>query len=317
MVITVLNIPNFYSSYYLLGLHQEFKIRFKKDSRFVKYYNRPFLIFKVNDKIGVINNDDPSSVIKELYDLSTLYFVTNKLKDEYSYSQEKVKPLFPHYPINILLLYLRIFGFNLFIFLKFKDIIHEIYTYIRRPHYKNQEIRNLKKDYVFFSARIWKKESEANRIRAEFIKFCKSESRIKFEGGFVPRIDGKNLGFDNEVNKLNYSAVTFSKLSARSKVVLNNPAVGGAVSWRLAEYLNQGLFVLSFPFKIELPQNLDHGKELHFVESTMEYKTVFDKIFDEPDYHEKVSRNGKYYFDSFCTPRAQAKYIIDLLLRYE
>jgi hypothetical protein len=36
-------------------------------------------------------------------------------------------------------------------------------------------------------------------------------------------------------------------------IALNNPAVCGAVSWRLAEYLNQGLFVLSFPFKIELP----------------------------------------------------------------
>jgi hypothetical protein len=225
-----------------------------------------------------------------------------------------VIPLFPHYPVNILLLYLRFFGLNLFRFLKLKDIIREMYIYVRRPYYKNQENGKVKGDFVFFSARIWKKELEANRIRAEFIKFCKSESRIKFEGGFISRIDGDNMGFESEINERQYSARMFSKLSARSKVVLNNPAVGGAVSWRLAEYLNQGLFVLSFPFKIELPEDFVNQENIHFIDSTYEYKAVFDIILESPDYHKKVSKNGKKYFDSFCTPQKQAQYIIKSIL---
>jgi hypothetical protein len=64
-------------------------------------------------------------------------------------------------------------------------------------------------------------------------------------GGFVPRSDGFNYGYDQELNKEIYQV---SFLGAKSMIALNNPAVCGAVSWRLAEYLNQGLFVLSFPF---------------------------------------------------------------------
>jgi hypothetical protein len=314
MVINILNIPNYYSSYYLLGLSQNFKIKFKQEERFVKYNNRPILIFSINDRLGVIDNDDPGAVVVELYNLSTLYFVTNKLLNSESYNRLKVIPLFPHYPVNILLLYLRFFGLNLFRFLKLKDIIREMYIYVRRPYYKNQENGKVKGDFVFFSARIWKKELEANRIRAEFIKFCKSESRIKFEGGFISRIDGDNMGFESEINERQYSARMFSKLSARSKVVLNNPAVGGAVSWRLAEYLNQGLFVLSFPFKIELPEDFVNQENIHFIDSTYEYKAVFDIILESPDYHKKVSKNGKKYFDSFCTPQKQAQYIIKSIL---
>lgn len=114
MVITILNIPNFYSSYYLLGLSKEFRLHYKIDNRFTKYNNKPVLIFQVNNTIGVIDNDDPVGVIQELYEVCNLYFATNKLKEHQSYDQEKVRPLFPHYPVAILPLYFGLFGINLF-----------------------------------------------------------------------------------------------------------------------------------------------------------------------------------------------------------
>jgi hypothetical protein len=313
--ITVLNIPNFYSSYYLLGLSQEFKVRFKIDKRFIKFNNKPLLVFQVNDKIGVIDNDDPTGVDQELYDLTDIYFATNKLIDDNSYNQKKVKPLYPHYPVNILPLYLSLFGLNLVRFIKIKDVAREIYILMRRPPYKKYKGIPVKGNFVFFSSNIWKKEPQANDIRAEFMRFCKEESRIEFEGGFIPRCDGDNLGFDKQLNSVRYSPRKFAKLNSKSKIVLNNPAVCGAVSWRLAEYLNQGLFVLSFPFKIELPQNIYHGQQSHFIESTTDYKSIFDYISDNPEYHEKVAISGKNYFDVFCAPKAQAKYVIDQLLK--
>lgn len=313
--IRLLNIPNFYSSYYLLGLSEEFKVRFKIDKRFVKFNNKPILIFQINDKIGIIDNDDPIGVNQDLYELATIYFSTNKLIDVDSYNQKKVKPLYPHYPVNILPLYLSLFGFSLLRFLKLKDIAREIYILSKRPFYKEHKYVEVKENFVFFSSSIWKKEPQANKIRAEFIRFCKEESRIDFKGGFIPRSDGNNFGFDNELNKVKYSPRMFSKLSAKSKIALNNPAVCNAVSWRLGEYLNQGLFVLSFPFKIELPINLCQNQQVHFIETTMDYKSVLDKILDEPEYYEKVATNGKTYFDTFCTPRAQAKYVVGALLK--
>lgn len=313
-IIQVLNIPNFYSSYYLLGLSQMYNVQFKMDSRFTKFNNKPLLIFKVNNSIAVIDNDDPTGVHPELYDLASIYFVTNKLINHDSYKQPKVKPLYPHYPVNIASLYCSIFGWDLFRYLKFKDVFQQVYILLRRPSYQ-QFKRSFKKDnFIFFSSNIWKKEPETNQIRAEFIRFCKADKRIVFKGGFIPRSDRNNYGFDTELNNEKYSPKVFSKLSASSKIALNNPAVCGAVSWRLAEYLNQGLFVLSFPFKIELPQNFKQNTEVHFIEQTMEYKAVFDKIINNPAYHEAVATNGKNYFDAYCTPQAQAKYVVDSIL---
>lgn len=312
--IQLLNIPNFYSSYYLLGLTQLYKVKFKMDKNFIKFNNKPILIFKLNDKIVAIDNDDPTGVNQELYELTSIYFVTNKLKDDDSYSQHKVKPLYPHYPVNIVSLYLSVFGLSLFRYLKLKDLARQINILLKRPFYKQYKKCTKKENFIFFSSNIWKKEPETNQIRAEFIRFCKADDRIEFKGGFIPRSDGNNYGYDNELNRVKYSPKIFSKLSNNSQIALNNPAVCGAVSWRLAEYLNQGLFVLSFPFKIELPQNFTHGSEVYFIEQTTEYKLVLDKILDNSGFYEAIATNGKFYFDNYCTPETQAKYIVESLL---
>ena len=311
--IILLNIPNYYSSYYLLALKQKFKIKFKMDNRFRKFNNSPKLIFELDEIVFVIDNDDPSGVNKELYDVAKVYFVTNKLKGVDEYEQEKVRPLFPHYPVNITLLYLKTFGVKLFRYLGWKQVLRQLYIFTKRPVYKQRLKFPDIGQFVFFSSRIWKKEPEANNLRAAFIKFCKSDKRIKFQGGFIPRSDGHNFGFDDEISSTKYSPKTFSKLSSKSMLALNNPAVCGAVSWRLAEYLNYGLFILSFPFKVELPIELRQDKEVHFVTSPDEYKSVLDKILDKPQYHKSLSVSAKEYFDSFCTPQAQAIYIRNIL----
>ena len=310
MLIKILNIPSFYSNYYLLGFSNEFKIKYQLDSRFVKYNNKPVLVFEVENLIGIIDNDDPSDIVQELYGICNIYFVTNKLKVAPSYQQEKVRPLFPHYPVNILSLYFGLFGINLFRHIKVKELIRQVYIQLRRPVYENKRVKQITNKFVFFSSNIWKKEPYANTIRAEFIRFCKKDSRIKFEGGFVSRSDGNNLGFDDLTNNVVYSPKTFSRLSASSFVVLNNPAVCGAVSWRLAEYLNQGLFVLSFPFEVHLPVAFVHQENIHFIEVAKEYQEVFDKLLNDTEYHDKIASSGKQYFDKWCTPSAQADYIV-------
>lgn len=313
--IKLLNIPNYYSSYYLLGLSLEFKLKYKNDINFIKFHNKPLLIFQIDDKIAVIDNDDPTGVNQELYELVDVYFATNKLIDNDSYNQKKVKPLYPHYPVNIVPLYLSLFRLYLLRHFKFIDLAKQIYILVRRPSYKLHEKSNVKENFIFFTSNIWKKEPQTNQIRAEFIRFCKADSRFDFKGGFIPRSDGDNFGFDNEISSAKYSPKKFSKFSAMSKIALNNPAVCGAVSWRLAEYLNQGLFVLTFPFKIELPQNVRPDVAMSFIQKTTEFKNVIDKIVHDHDFYETIRMNGKIYFETYCTPRAQAKYIAKLVLQ--
>lgn len=312
--VTLLNIPNFYSSYYLLGLSEKFRLEFRPEPNFSKYNNRGFVIFEVEGKIGVVDNHDPVGVDQELYSRADLYFATNKLLDNPSYQQEKVRPLFPHYPINIIPLYIRLFGFRLLFSLKPKDLAREFYVLNSRPKYKLLGDNYQYGNYIFFSGSTWKKEPWANQIRADFIRSCKANSRIKFEGGFIPRSDGNNFGFDSELNQVKYTPKKFSELSAKSLVSLNNPAVLGAVSWRLAEYWNFSSFVLSFPFAIDLPVVPENGKEICFVESSSQYEGILDKVLQEPEFHRLISKGGKDFFDKYCTPSAQANYIISSLL---
>jgi hypothetical protein len=310
----IYNIPNHYSSYYLLGFHKLFKVRYCPTPEFYKYNNDGFIIFSINNKLGVIDNRDPIGVDNELYQKSGLYFATNKLSNVMSYQMDKIRPLFPHYPVNIIKLYLKTFHFYLPLKLRLKDLVKELYIMMKRPSYKkNLYNKNQFSPYVFFSGNIWKKEPWANEVRAEFIRACKNHSKINFEGGFIPRSDGNNFGFDNEISKNKYSPKKFSNLSSKSIVLFNNPAVLGAVSWRLAEYWNSGCFVLSFPFVIDLPIDPIEDQHICFVRRTDEIKNRLDHLLNIPEYHSRIASGGKAYFDQYCTPEGQANYIVNLL----
>lgn len=311
--IVLLSIPNFYSSYYVLGFYKNHSVSYTPDPRFRKYANRGFVIFQIGDKIGVIDNHDPVGVDQDLYEISNLYFATNKLLGVASYDQPKVRPLFPHYPVNIISIYLKLFGMSLLKNLTPKDIAREIYVLNSRPKYRKEGDKYSHGNYVFFSGSTWKKEIWANSIRADFIRACKANPTLNFEGGFIARSDGDNFGFDKELNQKKYSPKVFTALSAKSLISLNNPAVLGAVSWRLAEYWNNSSFVLSFPFSIDLPISPKHGEEIHYVEHEDEYPSIIQRVVDDKAYHQKVAKGGKRFFDVHCTPEAQANYIIQAL----
>lgn len=309
-VIELLAIPNFYSSYYVLGLFQTGRLKYKPAREFEKFKNRGYVIFKIDGKLGIIDNHDPVGVNDELYQASELYFATNKLLNHASYDQEKVRPIFPHYPVNIIPIYLKLFGLDLFLKLKPKDFARELYVLKSRPKFKEVEANYSFDNYVFFSGSTWKKEPWANQIRADFIRACKADARIEFEGGFIPRADGNNFGYEEELNKVKYPPKRFSELSAKSLISLNNPAVLGAVSWRLAEYWENSSFVVSFPFAIDLPITPKHGEQIHYITDSNQYAEVINMIFENPDYHQKIALGGYEFFRQHCTPTAQIQYIL-------
>lgn len=311
--ITLLNIPNFYCSYYLYGLSKVHKIKYVFNEKFQSYNFTPFLIFTIHDKIVVIDNDDPRRVNAVLYELCALYFCTNKLKDSVSYQQSKVRALYPHYPINIMPLYLRLFKLNLFRKLRIRTLATEIYTISRRPSYNQKQVEQKKDNYVFFSGSLWQKEKESNLIRANFIQTCISHPKINFEGGLIHRKDGDKNGLHQSIFNKKYHPRKFSKLTAKSIIGFNNPAVRGAVSWRLAEYLKNGSYILSLPLKTELPKELIHEKHIHFIKDSASIQNVLDRAIQDEPYAKQIAVKGQDYFNEFCTPEAQVDYIVKMI----
>lgn len=308
-IVNLLNIPNYYSSYYLKGLLEVSTIKYVPNSEFDAWNGSPLLILKVEEKLVIIDNRDPVGIDKDLYAKCDFYYATNKLLHDKDYSLPKVKPLFPHYPINLWFSSLRLFKLQMFIKLGFIGALKDLYTQFRRPVFKNYQIESKKSNYIFYSGSIWRKEHWANSIRAKFINTCINNPILKFEGGLVPRRDG-NMGFENVLGSKRYSTKEFKKKSACSLVNFNNPAVLGAISWRVGEYLNMGTLILSLPWEIELPVYPIHGKEIHMISDINQTKHFLDYLIVNEDYQDKISYGAKMYFNKYCKPNDQISNIL-------
>ena len=311
--VNILNIPNYYCSFYQLGLGKISDLRYNPKKEFAHLNGKPFLVLEYKGKIAVIENDDPVGVDKSSYSNSDLYFATNKLLLSEDYSMGKVRALFPHYTINNAFDYLKLFGLKGVKALSPKEYLRQFYTLYRRPKFINKPYHTLDSNYVFFSGSIWKKENWANQIRSEFVQACQTNPHIDFEGGMNPRTDGDLCGLPESVIDQRYTAKDFSEKSSRSVIGFSNPAVLNAVSWRLSEYWNYGCFVISFPFKIDLPKVPEHGKDIHYVESAEEFSDVITFAMKNPKYRKKVARGGKTYFEENCLPEIQARRILNML----
>ncbi|MGI0107869.1 glycosyltransferase [Salinimicrobium sp. WS361] len=303
--IQILNIPSYVSSYYLAGLNEIGRFEYEPNEEFRKWNGTPILILRIGKKNIVIDNHDPIGVQQGLYDEAALYYTTNKLKEKPDYNLPKVRALFPHYPVNLWWLYKKLFGFDWYRECGLEKVLRDISAHTKRPPYRNFKNTYEFTNYIFFSGSIWKKEGEANIQRAQFIKTCRSNSTINFEGGLVPRKEGNFSQLDEALGTKRYSWKEFEKKSSRSMVNFNNPAVLGAISWRVGEYLNLGTFLLSLPWKIYLPVFPIHGEEIHMIEDTREIPELFKFLLRNPTYHKKVASGGKKYFHNNCTPRSQ------------
>ncbi len=312
--IELLNIPNYFCSFYIKALNNIARIEYKQEIEFEKWNGQPLIIFRVLNKLIVIDNRDPVGVPQDLYDLADIFFVTNQLKGSSVYNQNKIRPLFPHYPIDTWNLYLKIFGQDWFSKIGWKNTLREISIHIRRPLYKNYNPSYSFSPYIFFSGSIWKKEAVANAQRSSFIKACKNNPEINFEGGLVPRGDGDNLGLNQVIGPKRYTSKEFHKKSFHSLINFYNPAVLGAISWRFAEYLNMGTFILSMPWKTELPVSPIHGKEIHMIEDVKEIDDFLNFILKNQTYHKMISEGGKAYFNKYCSPTKQAEMVLSEIM---
>lgn len=125
MKLKILNIPNYYCSYYLQVLDLGFDLSFINKSLFRKYDFKPYLIFEIRDEVFIIDNNDPVGIERFLLEKCKYYFSTNKLKNK-GYATEKIIPLFPHYPINVNNIYVKLFASLPFLFNK--RFIYNLYV---------------------------------------------------------------------------------------------------------------------------------------------------------------------------------------------
>lgn len=155
-------------------------------------------------------------------------------------------------------------------------------------------------NYVFFNASLWKEDVETNEDRARFIRACKRVKGLEFEGGFKPRPDRDVPGYEEEVCYRPYSFSEFLEKTRRSAVVFNTPAVMQCHSWRFGEYFALGKAIISTPLAREVAGPLTHGKNIHFVDGSVEsVEEAIREIIANPSYRKRLENGAREYYLSW------------------
>ncbi|PKB17474.1 glycosyltransferase [Flavobacterium sp. 5] len=168
-------------------------------------------------------------------------------------------------------------------------------------------------NYVFFVSSIWKKESQTNRNRSNYIKACKSNSKIIFEGGFAPRKDGDNLGFGALVISKRFDLKAYFYKTKKTKIVFNTPAVLSCHGWKLGEFLAMSKAIISTNHKNILPSPLDNNIHIVYVDenSFEDYSDKINKLIDDSEKRIELEANAFKYFKDHLEPSVVIKKLLN------
>lgn len=193
---------------------------------------------------------------------------------------------------------------------KLKTFLGDYKRLLNRPYYTDLIPGPSKSDYVFFCSTLWyndefnQNDQMVNARRANFIRACKENDSIHFEGGFVPQKGRSSTDlFADCLSNMSYPYQTWLQKTKQSALVFNTPAFWDCHGWKLGEYLALGKAIISTPLFNDLPAPLTHGVNIHFVEDDLNcMKEAINYIIDHPEYKEKLERGARVYWDAYGTP---------------
>lgn len=311
----------YYDAFYIKGLKEFYnvnKVIFNCD-KFPKFHQGTFaaIIQQDNNEFKIcIDSRDQSDLWLEPLDWCTVYGKVNYNKNSLpEKNQNKVMAIGPSFGIKIWNSPKTI-ALSVLNFLRFRKQISNNKVFISNylsqskrvylEEYYKAPIRNKSnKKYVFTACTLWKKENNTNKFRANFIKACLSNNEIEFEGGFVPRSDGNNLGYDNLLTAKIFNTKEYLSKTINSQLVFNTPAVLNCHGWKLGEFLAMGKAIISTSFCNEMPVNVIDGKDIVFLEhgTENEMDVKIRALFKSESKLLDLQNNAKNYFQNYLHPK--------------
>ncbi|MGB0523588.1 MAG: glycosyltransferase [Flammeovirgaceae bacterium] len=183
---------------------------------------------------------------------------------------------------------------------------------LSRPRFEKYQPKQPKKNYAFFAASLWKKEAEANQLRANFIKACQQTQELEFEGGFAPRTKRDIKGFEQLTMPQKVTYDEFYQKTEASTFVFNTPTVQGCNGWRLAEYLAMGKAIISTPLVRLVPKELIDEKHVLFVSGSQDsIQQAIQKLLNDQELRHNLSKNTISYFQEYLAPQKVIEQLID------
>jgi len=307
-----------YSSQYIDYLRNNFKIFFKKTPfNSLAQKENLFLFSGVCDNgllNFVIDFADSPLINEQAYKWSHVYGKINYNIISGNYSDiVKLVKLSPSFGVNIWNKYEALF-YTIFHYVKFypvsdfKKLLSNYLNQQSRLPLSKYIYNTSKNNYIFFASTLWNRqnhcieESETNYYRANFIKACKSNTNVIFEGGFAP--NKYREGYEDLFNEDIISLNEYIEKTKQSACVFNTPAVFSCHGWKLGEYLALGKAIISTPLKNELPVPLENGINVHIVSGEIDsIKNAIDKICSDDIYRKKLETGAYQYWLEYGQPQ--------------
>lgn len=304
-----------YSSFYIYGLYQVYgRKNVTFSSRYFKKFkhNNHFFIFVIIDKEStkkvVIDFTDSSKIVSEALQWCDVYGKINLDKSKEHTS--KIIAIGPSFGIQI-------YSFIETLWVAFtnflraykripnkKKFLSDYKAQYKRPKFSDYSSERTKANYVFFMASLWKQEHIVNDYRANFIKSCRANKRIEFEGGFAPRTKNDIEGFEDLTTTSRVRMNDYLTKLKQSIIAFNTTAVKKCHGWKLAEYLCLGKTIISTSLTREMPEALKDQVQLLFTDGSIDDITnkVNEVVFN-PKLRRQLEENSKTYFEQYLAPK--------------
>lgn len=302
----------YYDSYYILGLKEIFhEIEFNV-SKFPDFQQGTFACV-------VCENGNETKIIIDSRDSNEIDIVSLNWCDKYgkvnlnlstipSDLKDKIIAIGPSFGIKIwsftTTIYLSIINFFRFKknIIDRRDFLANYWRQYKRKPLTDYFPKNNTKRDVFFIGTIWSKEKSTNNFRALFIKSCLMNERINFEGGFAPRNDRNNMGFDDLVYPNRLQLKAYLSKTKDSAFVFNTPAVLSCHGWKLAEFLAMGKAIISTPHVNILPELLIDNYHVLYASNTFEINEKIKLLLDDNTLKTYLQINSRDYFEKNLKP---------------
>lgn len=312
-----------YSSYYIHGLYS---IYGRKN---VKYKSRYFRSFKHdNHFFAFIITDDKRTqkIVIDFTDSSIINEAALLWADVYGKinydtninDSDKIVAIGPSFGIQIYNLFDTLTHAILNLIRAYNRIpnkrkfLSDYKAQYKRPKYSDYFSKPSQANYIFFMTSLWKQEPETNKFRANYIKSCRSNSRVNFEGGFAPRTKNDISGFEDLTAKGRVTMAYYLEKIKKSALVFNTPAVKNCHGWKLAEYLCLGKAILTTPLSRKLPKLFQDGKDVIFTNgSNDDITTKVNTIISDSELRQTLETQAKQYFESYLAPQVVINRLIN------
>lgn len=298
----------YYDSFYIEGLFSVCKNVVFNVNQFPALKQGTFAFIVDNDGVQkriIIDSRDAQDIDQEALNWCDCY---GKINLSNNIESDKVIPIGPSFAVKIwktpkafYLAFKHLFLFFERIENK-KEFIANYWRQQKRLPLSVYTSGKSSEDQVFFISSIWKNELKTNQFRSSFVKVCNGIKTVKFEGGFAPRKDANNLGFDLWLYPKRVSIKDYIEKTKNSCFVFNTPAVLSCHGWKLAEFLALGKTIISTPHLNKLPQDLRERIEVVYVENETDIKNVINELVLNQALRKSLEINSRNYYENNLAP---------------